>query len=250
MNTRVVILAAGKGKRMGAEVPKSLVPIAGRPMIDYLLDSIKKSGFEGKPIVVIGHDMEKMRSYLSDRCEFAIQAEQLGTGHALRCALPNLENVNRVIVFYGDQAFVSAETIRQLSEQCQVCSSPVMLMTLDVGDFEDWRKTFYDFGRIDRNASGEVEKIIERKDATEEEKKITEVNPGYYCFSVDWVRQNIEKLENKNAQGEFYLTDLIYLAMSQGYKIETMIVTDPLEGIGVNTPEQLKMAEEAFKSTT
>ncbi|KKU05525.1 MAG: Bifunctional protein GlmU [Candidatus Uhrbacteria bacterium GW2011_GWE2_45_35] len=86
-NTRVVILAAGKGSRMGADVPKALVPVAGRPMIDYLIDSIKKSGLEEKPIVVIGHDMEKMREYLSDRCEFAIQADQLGTGHALQCAL-------------------------------------------------------------------------------------------------------------------------------------------------------------------
>ncbi|HBR80428.1 TPA: hypothetical protein DEA21_02140 [Candidatus Uhrbacteria bacterium] len=247
-NTRVVILAAGKGSRMGADVPKALVPVAGRPMIDYLIDSIKKSGLEEKPIVVIGHDMEKMREYLSDRCEFAIQADQLGTGHALQCALPNLEDTDRVIVLYGDHAFVSSETIRQLAEKCQLCSSPVMLMTLDVGDFEDWRKTFYDFGRIGRNAAGEVERIIERKDANDEEKLIVEVNPGYYCFSVEWVKQNIEKLGNKNAQGEFYLTDLIGLAMSQGYPIETMTVNNPLEGIGVNSPEQLKLAEEALAS--
>jgi len=248
MNTRVVILAAGKGSRMGADVPKALVPVAGRPMIDYLLDSIKNSGLEEKPIVVIGHDMEKMQAYLSGRCEFAIQAEQLGTGHALKCSLPNLETADRVIVLYGDHAFVSAETIRELSEKCQACLSPVMLMTLDVGDFEDWRKTFYDFGRIARNTAGEVERIVERKDSTNAEKLITEVNPGYYCFSVEWVKKNIDKLENKNAQGEFYLTDLISLAMSQGHRVETLTVTNPLEGIGVNSPEQLKLAEEALVS--
>lgn len=247
MNTRVVILAAGKGKRMGAEVPKALVPIAGRPMIDYLVDSIVVSGVDLKPVVVIGHGAEAIAEHLGDRCEYALQREQLGTGHALQCALPQLEGANYVVVLYGDHAFVSPETIKKLSETCSASDAPVTLMVVKTPDFNDWRQTFENFGRIVRDENGEVKKIVEKKDATEEELKIKEVNPGYYCFKVDWLKENIEKLENKNAQGEFYLTDLIGLAINQDKKVKTIIVDDPREGLGVNTREQLEMAERVIK---
>lgn len=247
MNTRVVILAAGKGKRMGAEVPKALVPIAGRPMIDYLVDSVIASGVDVKPVIVIGHGAEVIREHLGERCVYAFQREQLGTGHALQSALPRLEGARHVVVLYGDHAFLSPETIRHLAETCVAADAPVTLMAVKTPDFNDWRQAFENFGRIIRGPNGEVQKIIEKKDATEEELKIKEVNPGYYCFRLDWLKENIDKLENKNAQGEFYLTDLIGLAMSQGYPIGTLLVENPFEGIGVNTPEQLKMAEEAVR---
>ncbi|MFA6132071.1 MAG: NTP transferase domain-containing protein [Patescibacteria group bacterium] len=245
-NTRVVILAAGKGKRMGAEVPKALVPISGRPMIDYLVDSVIASGVDTKPIVVIGYGAKEIGEHLGERCEYAFQQEPLGTGHALRCALPLLEESQHVVVLYGDHAFVSSETIKRLAETCVAADSLLTLMVVKTPDFEGWRQAFENFARIVRGADGEVKKIIEKKDATEEELKIKEVNPGYYCFRVDWLKENIEKIGNKNAQGEFYLTDLIGLATSQGISIKTIEVDDPLEGVGVNTPEQLKMAEAAF----
>jgi len=248
LNTRVVILAAGKGKRMGAEVPKALVPISGRPMIDYLVDSVVASGVDNRPIVVIGHGAEVIKEHLGERCEYALQREQLGTGHALQCALPLFEKADHVVVLNGDHAFVSAKTIRGLSETCLASNSPVTLMVVRTPDFEDWRSAFLDFGRIVINEKDEVEKIIEKRDATEEELKICDVNPAYYCFRVDWLKENISKLENKNSQGEFYITDLVGLAASQGYPIKVLLVENPLEGIGVNTPEQLRMAEEAFQS--
>jgi len=246
MNTRVVILAAGKGKRMGADVPKALVPIAGRPMIDYLINSVVASGVDSQPIVVIGHGAESIKEYLGERCEYALQPEQLGTGHALQCAMPLLAEADHVVVLSGDHAFVSAQTIRGLSETCLASNSPVTLMVVRTPDFEDWRSAFLDFGRIVLNDKGEAEKIIEKRDATEEELKIRDVNPAYYCFRVDWLKENISKLEDKNSQGEFYITDLVGLAASQGYPIKALLVENPLEGIGVNTPEQLKMAEAAF----
>jgi bifunctional UDP-N-acetylglucosamine pyrophosphorylase/glucosamine-1-phosphate N-acetyltransferase len=121
-------------------------------------------------------------------------------------------------------------------------------MVVQTPDFEGWHQAFENFGRILRNDRGEVLRIVEKKDATEEELKIKEVNPGYYCFRVDWLKENIEKLENKNAQGEFYLTDLIGLAMSQGLSIKAIKIKNPFEGIGVNSPEQLKLAEGALVS--
>lgn len=246
--TRVVILAAGKGKRMGVEVPKALVPICGRPMIDYLVDSVVASGVDAKPVVVVGHGADEIKQYLGDRCDYVTQLEQLGTGHALKCALPLLEGARHIVVLYGDHAFVSSDTIKHLAETCVAVDAPVTLMVVKTPDFEGWRQAFVNFGRIIRGINGEVEKIIEKKDASEEELKIKEVNPGYYCFRLDWLKENIHKLENKNSQGEFYLTDLIGLAMSQGLPIKTIEVDDPLEGVGVNTPEQLRMAEEAVNS--
>jgi bifunctional UDP-N-acetylglucosamine pyrophosphorylase/glucosamine-1-phosphate N-acetyltransferase len=245
-NFRVVILAAGQGKRMGAEIPKVLVPIGGRPMIDHLLDSVEGSGIENKPVVVVGHGADLVMKHLGEQCEFAIQNEQLGTAHALQCALPLVGDSGRVLVLYGDHAFVSAATIEKLVNHCTASIAPVVLMTVQVGNFNDWRKAFYDFGRIVRDENGVVKKIVEKRDASEAELAITEVNPGYYCFDIAWVKQNINKIKNQNAQSEYYLTDLIALAINQGEKVEAITVDDPREGLGVNTKEQLEMAERAM----
>ncbi|MFH1253604.1 MAG: NTP transferase domain-containing protein [Candidatus Uhrbacteria bacterium] len=242
-NFYTVILAAGQGKRMGAEIPKVLIPINGRPMIDHLLDSVAGSGIENKPVVVIGHGSDLIAEHLSGRCEFALQPEQLGTAHALQCALPFIGSTGRVLVLYGDHAFVSAHTIKKLVDFCEAKTAPVIMMTVQLPDFNDWRKAFYDFGRIVRNGDDNVKKIVEKRDASDAELAITEVNPGYYCFDIAWVKQNIDKIKNQNAQGEFYLTDLIGLAIEQGLLVEAIPVDDPREGLGVNTFEQLKLAE-------
>lgn len=245
-NFYVVILAAGQGKRMGAEVPKVLVPINGKPMIDYLLSAVASSGLEQKPVVVVGYGADLVMRHLDKQCEFAIQNEQLGTAHALQCALPLIGDSGRVLVLYGDHALVSAATIKKLIDHCAVSFSPVVLMTVWAKDFSDWRKAFYDFGRIIRDENGQVKKIVEKRDASEAELAVTEVNPGYYCFDIAWVKQNIEKIKNQNAQSEYYLTDLIALAINQGDKVEAVTVDDPREGLGVNTKEQLEMAERAM----
>jgi len=245
-NFYTVILAAGQGKRMGADIPKVLVPVNGRPMIDHLLDSVAGSGIESQPVVVVGHGADLIKQHLNGRCQFAFQPEQLGTAHALQCALPFIGETGRVLVLYGDHAFVSAKTIKKLADHCSNSSATVVLMTVKVDDFNDWRKAFYDFGRIVRDENGLVKKIVEKRDASEAELALTEVNPGYYCFDIAWVKQNIEKIKNQNAQGEYYLTDLIGLAIEQGEVVEAVLVDDPREGLGINTTDQLMMAEGAF----
>lgn len=247
-NFYTVILAAGQGKRMGAEVPKVLVPINGRPMIDCLLSIIVSCGLQQKPIVVVGHGADLVMKHLEGQCEFAIQNEQLGTAHALQCALSLIGDSGRVLVLYGDHALVSALTIKKLVDHCASSLAPVVLMTVQVGDFNDWRKSFYDFGRIVRSEDGSVKKIVEKRDVTETELAITEVNPGYYCFDIAWVKQNIEKIKNQNAQSEYYLTDLIGLAIEQGLLVEAIPVDDPREGLGVNTFEQLRLAEKVTEN--
>jgi bifunctional UDP-N-acetylglucosamine pyrophosphorylase/glucosamine-1-phosphate N-acetyltransferase len=212
-------------------------------MIDYLIDSIIASGADSRPVVVVGPGSEMIKDHLGDRCDYAFQAEQLGTGHALRCALPVLGEAKRVLVLYGDHALVSAKTIKKLVDFCSTTPVAIVLMTVQIGDFNDWRKAFYDFGRIIRNGGGKVKEIIEKKDASEAELAVTEVNPAYYCFDLAWVRANIDKIKNQNIQGEYYLTDLIGLAISQGETVEAIPVDDPREGLGVNTSEQLEIVE-------
>ena len=116
------------------------------------------------------------------------------------------------------------------------------MMTTTVQDFEDWRRPFYDFGRIVRNAGGEVVGIVEKKDATPEQLSIKELNPALFCFDAQWLWKYLPNIQNKNAQGEYYLTDLIHMAIGDGFRIASMNI-DPLESIGVNTPEHLALAE-------
>lgn len=246
---RVVILAAGMGNRMGLDVPKALVPVAGKPMIDHLLESIKKSEVNGKPLVVVGHDMEKVCSHIGEDCDYAVQEEMLGTGHAVHAALPSVKDTKDIFVLYGDHPFVSSDTIRRVAEAHKASDLPVTLTTLQLDDFDAHNEAFHDFGRIVRNESGQVESIVEKRDATEEQMKITEVNPGYYCFSVPWLHDHIHLIENKNAQDEYYLTDLISIAMNQGHQINTVVITDPLEGIGANSQDQIKQVEELFNAS-
>ncbi|MFY9462881.1 MAG: NTP transferase domain-containing protein, partial [Candidatus Sungiibacteriota bacterium] len=150
MRTRIIILAAGKGTRMqNAEVPKVLVPFEGKPMIMHLLDAVRLSDMDSKPVIVVGHDAEKVKSALGAGYEYIVQAEQLGTGHAVQCAEKLLAGkTDQVIILYGDHPLVKASTIinlRKLHEQ-QHC--PLSMMTVRIDDFDDWRAPFADFSRI------------------------------------------------------------------------------------------------------
>jgi bifunctional UDP-N-acetylglucosamine pyrophosphorylase/glucosamine-1-phosphate N-acetyltransferase len=231
---------------MASDVPKALVQIAGKPMVEHLIESIHSAGVDSQPIMVVGHDMPKVTDSIGGACEYAIQKKQLGTGHALGSALTLLQDAEHVLVLNGDHPFISPETLHSLADSCASFSSPVTLMTLKLENFDGWNKQFYDFGRIIRNKEGRVERIVEKKDATEDELKITEVNPAYYCFNLSWLKENLDKIDNDNAQEEFYITDLVEIAMDQDQIIQTLVIEDPIEGIGVNTKEQLELAEKIF----
>lgn len=241
--TQIVILAAGKGKRMQSDLPKVLVRLKDKPLIKYLLDSIEESGVCAKPILVVGQKRELVMQELGDKYGYAIQEEQLGTGHAVNCAKDLSAGADQVLVLYGDHPHVSAKTIKNLTTSHQQSGEVLTIATVETPDFEDWRAGFFDFGRIIRNSNGKITNIVEKKDATEEELKIKEINPAFFCFDAKWLWESLPTLKNQNAQGEYYLTDLVGLAQNQGHEINSIKIGTH-EALGVNTPEQLALLEQ------
>ena len=238
---KVVILAAGKGKRMGAEVPKVLVTVKGKPMIEYLVRAVIKSGIDQHPVIVVSPDNKEFieKALHKYACRFAVQSKQLGTGHALACAKKAIgKRADHFFVFYGDHPFVKATTIRRIGFSH---NGVITIMTTGVRDFKGWRRNFYHWGRVLRNY-GHIKAIVEFKDADEEIRKVREVNPAMYCFNAKWLWQNIDKLKNDNVQQEYYLTDLIKLAFKEGLRVESFPI-DPEEAMGINTKEELEIAK-------
>jgi bifunctional UDP-N-acetylglucosamine pyrophosphorylase/glucosamine-1-phosphate N-acetyltransferase len=244
---QVVILAAGKGKRMGAGLPKVLREVGGRTMIEWVVQAVLDSGVTSRPAVVIGYGTEVIKKYLGAKCTYVLQSEQLGTAHAVACTKDYLTGVENVVVVYGDTPFLRSATLINLEKKHKESGAVLSMVTVKLRDFNDWRSHFYDFGRIVRDRAGNVAAIVEKKDATPEELLITEVNPAFFCFRADWLWENLSKLNCDNAQGEFYLTDLVQLAMSENQKLETFVIDNPTEAIGINTPEQLELAQSLGK---
>lgn len=246
--TQVVILAAGKGKRMGGELPKVLHKIGEKPIIEHLVNSVIASGITPRPLVVIGYGTEIIKKYLGTRCNYVLQAEQLGTAHAVLCAKDFLTEFDNILVLYGDHPFLTAKTINELMSRHKSNNAIITMMTVQLPDFDGWRKIFEDWGRIIRDENGKIKAIVEKKDATTEQLTITEVNPSLFCFNAKWLWENLPKLNCNNAQGEFYLTDLIQIAIIQNKKVETLMIDNPVEAIGINTPEQLELARRLFQN--
>lgn len=242
VKTQIIVLAGGKGKRMNSDLPKVLVPLKGKPLVKHLLESIEKSGVCAKPILVVGQKREMVINELGNNYSYAIQEEQLGTGHAVNCAKNLSHGADNILVLYGDHPHVSPATITSLAEAYQKHGGVLTIATTNVENFDGWRADFFNFGRIVRDENGEIVKIVEKKDASEDEKNITEVNPAYFCFNAEWLWKNLPTLQNENAQGEYYLTDLIGLAQHQGHAINSIQI-DPHEALGVNTAEQLALLE-------
>lgn len=236
----ILILAAGKGKRMQSELPKVLITLKDKPMIKHILGSIEKA-FHKKPIAIVGHKAELVKSELGDLCFYVLQSEQLGTGHAISCAKDICKKAEHIIVLSGDQPFITPETIKELMDKHLKSKSKITFTTTEVSDYEEWRKAFLGFGRILRK-NGEVIGIREYKDANEEEKQIKEVNAGCYSFDAAWLWENLEKIKNNNVQNEYYLTDLFKIASENGDKIETIKINTH-EALGANTKEELEILE-------
>ncbi|MFA5840798.1 MAG: NTP transferase domain-containing protein [Candidatus Paceibacterota bacterium] len=239
---KIIILAAGKGKRMQSELPKALIPLGGKPMIRYILDKVETLSSD-MPYIVVGYNKEQIIKQLGDNYHYVIQEEQLGTGHAVN-AVKNYtkDAIGSVVVLYGDQPFTSAETIKRLIEKQNNTKTKIVMATVPIPDFENWRIGLISFGRIIRGKDGHVKRIVEFKDANEEEKNIKELNSGIYAFDAKWLWNNIEKLKNENAQKEYYLTDLIKMATEEGTEIESIEI-DAKEALGANTKEELKILE-------
>ncbi len=237
-----VILAAGMGKRMNSTMLKVMHEVHGRPMVDYVVSTVEKAGLN-KPIVVVCDTDPAVQNFLGGRADYAIQVDRLGTGHAVSMAAPLLSaQSGSTVVLYGDMPFISPESIERLVTRHEERGNTVTLMTVTVTDFSEWREAFYSFGRIIRGADGHIVKITEKKDATEAELTVTELNPGIYCFKNEWLLANLGTLKNNNAQQEYYITDLIGEAIRQGQKISSITI-EPREALGINSPEDLARAE-------
>ena len=236
MKTGVVILAAGQGTRMKSALPKVIHDLAGRPLIKHVIDTAKAIEPD-KIIVVHGHGGETVKeTIIDDGLHWVEQAQQLGTGHAVEQALPALEGVDKVLVLYGDVPLIKHSTLNHLLG----LESELSILTVKLAD-----PTGY--GRIVRDANGQVLKIVEHKDATEEIRKINEINTGTFCFDNKLLFETLENINNNNSQGEYYLTDCVKLLFDRELPVAVTVVEDADEGLGVNSQDQLAEMAEKFK---
>lgn len=247
---QVIIMAGGKGTRMNmTDMPKTMIPVAGKPIVERIVEAAEAAVPETKPIVIIGFHGEKISEYLGSRVACVEQKEQLGTGHAVACAAPLLRDrtdISHVVVLAGDQPLVSAETIRVILARHGEHGDTITLGTVVVPDYTGIHEHLLHYGRIVRKGDGSVERIVEYKDATDAERAIREVNTSVYCFESGWLWEHIDRLGSDNASREFYITDLIGMAMTEGKVIRAIPLPDPLEGLNVNTPDHLSAIEGVF----
>ena len=241
---KILILAAGQGTRMKSDLPKVLVNFKGKPLMRHLLESVEKSGIDAKPTIVVGYKKEEIMSRLGDTYDYVVQENQLGTGHAVASAEKMLKDTaENIMVLPSDHPFISSETIKALARQHLESGAKITMATVKLPDFEDWRSVFYkSFSRIIRDRDGRIVKDVQFRDATNEEKKITEVNPIYFCFDGQWLWEKLKTLNKNNDQQQYYLTDLVERAISQGIKIESVKI-DPREALAANSKEELEILE-------
>ena len=240
MKVTAVLLAAGQGTRMKSALPKVLHPLCGKPMLWHVLEALKSAATE-KPVVVIGHGADEVKKYLGDSADCVLQEPQLGTGHAAMQAEPLLQGkTDYVIVTYADMPLLRGETFKQLVETQRLNPGPFSLLTVTADDPRG-------FGRIVRKADGTVEAIVEEYVATPEQQQIKELNVGAYCFKADWLWDALQRIEKNPKKGEYYLTDIVEIAVKDNLPVQAVLHDDFTETIGINTRVHLSEAESALR---
>ncbi|MFL7813095.1 MAG: bifunctional UDP-N-acetylglucosamine diphosphorylase/glucosamine-1-phosphate N-acetyltransferase GlmU [Anaerolineales bacterium] len=239
MAVDVIILAAGKGTRMLSDIPKPLHSLLGKPMIDYVIEAAAPVA-DHPPVLVVGHGSQEIQQVLGDKLRYVEQTDLLGTGHAVRQAESLIKGKSDlVLVVYGDMPLVRTETLKKLVEAQQAHNGPLSILTLVA---EDPRG----FGRIFRDEKGGIRAIVEEADATTEQLAIKELNAGMYCFQAEWLWKSLSEIP-LSPKGEYYLTDLIGIAVKDGQTVASVQIGDPQELLGINTRVHLAEASQILR---
>ncbi|UYZ22114.1 bifunctional UDP-N-acetylglucosamine diphosphorylase/glucosamine-1-phosphate N-acetyltransferase GlmU [Mesobacillus jeotgali] len=239
-NRYAIILAAGQGTRMKSKLYKVLHPVCGKQMVQHVIDQVKSLDIN-EIVTIVGHGAEKVKDQLGEDSQYALQAEQLGTAHAVQQAGDMLADKEGVtIVVCGDTPLIKAETMEALFKHHEETNAKATILTARAED-----PTGY--GRIVRNAEGFVEKIVEHKDANEQERSINEINTGTYCFDNKMLFEAIQNVSNDNVQGEYYLPDVIEILKNQGEIVSAYVTDNFAETLGVNDRVALAEAERTMK---
>ncbi|MDI2585679.1 bifunctional UDP-N-acetylglucosamine diphosphorylase/glucosamine-1-phosphate N-acetyltransferase GlmU [Psychrobacillus sp. NEAU-3TGS] len=240
-NTFAVVLAAGKGTRMKSNLYKVLHPVCGKPMVEHVIDNMEKLGVE-KIVTVVGHGAEVVQSELGNRSEYVLQAEQLGTAHAVLQAETTLADLSgTTIVICGDTPLITAETMRELLNHHKQTGAKATILTAIATDPAG-------YGRIIRAEGGNVKSIVEQKDASAEEQLVNEINSGTYCFDNEALFKSLKLVKNENAQGEYYLPDVIEILQKEGEVVSAFAAKDFDEILGINDRIALSQAEQIMRS--
>lgn len=235
-NRYAVVLAAGQGTRMKSKLHKVLHPVCGKPMVQHVLDTLAVMKMDDV-VVVVGHGAEAVKRTLGESVTYAMQTEQLGTAHAVQQVHPFLKDKQgTTLILYGDVPLLTPETLTALIEHHHAQHAAATVMTTHLADPSG-------YGRVVRDAAGEVLRIVEHKDATESERKIQEINTGIYCFDNEKMWGVLAQVGNDNVQGEYYLTDCVELLRKAGEKVTAFVLADPEEAEGVNDRVQLARVE-------
>lgn len=243
MRRHAIILAAGKGTRMKSKKYKVLHEVAGKPMVEHVLESVKGSGVD-QVVTIVGHGAESVKGHLGECSLYSFQEEQLGTAHAVQMAKSHLEDKEgTTIVVCGDTPLITKETLETLIAHHEDANAQATVLSASI-------QQPYGYGRIVRNASGRLERIVEEKDATQAEKDINEISSGIFAFNNKTLFEKLTQVKNDNAQGEYYLPDVLSLILNDGGIVEVYLTNDVEEIMGVNDRVMLSQAEKAMQRRT
>ncbi len=242
MTINILILAGGLGTRMKSTIPKVMHNVCGKPILEHIVNTSSKLNPE-RIILLIGNGSEKVKKYFETQyskkslIDFAYQKEQLGTGDALKSAVTHIMKNSNVIILSGDVPLIREETIEKLLETHKLKQNTVTILTMmPINSFG--------YGRIERDESGNIKSIVEHKDANDKQKEIKEVNAGIYCINSDFICKYIDSIKNDNIQKEYYITDLISIAHKNHLLVDSVIVENASEVLGVNNRNQLAEIEQ------
>jgi UDP-N-acetylglucosamine diphosphorylase/glucosamine-1-phosphate N-acetyltransferase len=237
-NLATIILAAGKGTRMKSSLAKVLHPLHGKPLLSYPAAVARKIGSR-EIVVVVGHQADLIEATMNDEgLLFILQREQLGTGHAVLQTRNHFRDFQgTILILCGDVPLLRASTVKELIEHHRATDATVTVLTTILEDPSG-------YGRIVKSAEGGILQIVEARDASDEIKEIREINTGIYCVEASFLFEAVAQIGNRNAQQEFYLTDIIAIAVDNGKRTQTYIATDSSEVMGINTKKELDKAEE------